>query len=87
MILIPCPYCGPRAETEFRCGSEGATRPSDPSVTTDVEWTDYLYRRDNSARFQRERWWHEHGCQMWFWIRRNRTTHEIVECEHQGGAT
>ena len=29
MLLIPCPWCGERDETEFRCGGEAhIARPS-----------------------------------------------------------
>ncbi len=32
MLLIACPYCGPRPEIEFRCGGRGAHRPAaDPA--------------------------------------------------------
>ena len=31
MLLITCPYCGPRPEIEFRCGGEAhIARPADP---------------------------------------------------------
>ena len=33
MILVPCPYCGPRNASEFRWGGEIKPRP-DPNSTT-----------------------------------------------------
>ncbi len=48
MLLIPCPWCGPRPENEFRyCGQAHVVRPADPSVVDDAEWAAYLYLRDN----------------------------------------
>ena len=36
MLLITCPHCGPRAETEFRNGGEaGIVRPADPAALSD----------------------------------------------------
>lgn len=50
MLRIPCPYCGPRDETEFAFGGEAhLDRP--PLASTDEEWTAYLFLRTNpSAR-------------------------------------
>ena len=37
MLLIHCPWCGPRDETEFRCGGEAhIARPADPDALTDA---------------------------------------------------
>ena len=36
MLLIPCPWCGEREETEFRCGGEAhILRPRDPAALSD----------------------------------------------------
>ena len=44
MLLIECPWCGPRAETEFSYGGEaGIVRPADPDTLSDAEWADYLF--------------------------------------------
>ena len=32
MLLVPCPYCGPRPEIEFRCGGEAACRAADATA-------------------------------------------------------
>ena len=38
MMLIPCPWCGPRPETEFTFGEDATlTRPADPAAISDVE--------------------------------------------------
>ena len=49
MLIIDCPYCGPRPELEFAHGGQAhVVRPADPSRTTDDEWTEYLYLRKNT---------------------------------------
>lgn len=63
MLLIECPYCGPRAETEFAYGGEAhIVRPSDPANTSEEEWAAFLYLRDNVKGVIAERWRHAHGC-------------------------
>ena len=48
MLLIPCPYCGERAEIEFRYGGEAhIARPANPDALDDGEWADYLFMRTN----------------------------------------
>ena len=48
MLLIPCPHCGPRDETEFKYGGQaGVAYPADPDALTDAEWVEYLFLRDN----------------------------------------
>lgn len=39
MLLIECPWCGPRAESEFTCGGEtDIARPLEPEKLSDREW-------------------------------------------------
>ena len=39
MLLIDCPWCGPRDEIEFSYGGEAhRARPADPQLLTDAEW-------------------------------------------------
>lgn len=79
MLLIPCPWCGPRDEIEFRAGGEAdRVRPIDPSQLDDAEWADFLFMRRNQKGAQRERWNHASGCRRWFIIERNNITHEIL---------
>jgi sarcosine oxidase subunit delta len=78
MLLIACPFCGPRDETEFRCGGQSHMhRPGPHDAVLDREWSDYLYRRDNPRGFHLERWLHAGGCRQWFNIARHTVTHEI----------
>jgi heterotetrameric sarcosine oxidase delta subunit len=67
MLLIPCPWCGPRVEIEFRYGGQAhVAYPSDPDSLTDAEWADYLFMRDNPRGRFAERWVHTAGCRRWF---------------------
>lgn len=67
MLLVTCPYCGPRPEVEFRNGGEAhIARPADPSALDDEAWSEFLFVRTNPKGAHRERWNHAHGCQRWF---------------------
>ena len=67
MLLVPCPICGPRPETEFRYGGEAhIARPSQPSDIDDEAWAEFLFYRSNKAGVHAERWLHVHGCARWF---------------------
>ena len=78
MMLIPCPFCGPRNEDEFTCWSEAAPRPADPSPLSDTEWVDYVYKHRNPKGRVREQWWHARGCRRWILVERDTLTHEIA---------
>ena len=87
MLLIPCPWCGPRAESEFSCGGEaGILRPKDPDAVSDAQWADYLFMRGNHRGLHREQWWHAHGCRRWFIVRRDTVTYRIDGIEKIGSA-
>ncbi|MCK2219850.1 sarcosine oxidase subunit delta [Actinomadura sp. ATCC 31491] len=76
MLLIPCPFCGPRDENEFRYGGQaGVACPE--RKTSDAEWAAYLFVRDNPKGWFRERWFHAHGCRTWFTVERHTLTQEI----------
>lgn len=78
MLLIPCPWCGPRDEPEFRWGGEiPSDRPGPPEAVSDLAWAQYLVFRNNSKGFIKERWLHASGCRQWFIVMRDTTTHEI----------
>ena len=76
MLRIPCPYCGPRDETEFSFGGQSHIARPDESVD-DETWGDYLFFRDNPKGIHYERWCHTYGCNQWFNVARNTVTHEI----------
>lgn len=66
MLRVPCPFCGPRAETEFVCGGEATTRPDAAADLDPRALAEQLYARDNIKGPQAELWWHKHGCRRWF---------------------
>jgi sarcosine oxidase subunit delta len=65
MLLVPCPWCGPRAEIEFAAAGEaGIARPApDADAATLAE---ALYVRSNTKGLLAERWRHVHGCSRFF---------------------
>ena len=75
MLLITCPYCGPREEIEFRYGGEGVPIALDADERS---WTRVLYYRATPAGIFVERWVHTHGCRQWFQVLRDTLTHEIA---------
>lgn len=78
MLLIPCPWCGPRDEIEFRYGGQAHVGyPADPDALSDEEWAEYLFMRDNPRGWWSERWMHTAGCRRWFNLTRNTATYEI----------
>lgn len=83
MLYIPCPFCGPRDETEFTYGGPSHVTRPDLSCT-DREWTQYLYTRANTKGAYRERWLHSFGCGRWFNVLRDTTTHEIRQIYQMG---
>jgi sarcosine oxidase, subunit delta len=76
MLLIPCPWCGPRNADEFGYGGEVVARP-DPASASPAEWRGYLYLRTNRADWATERWFHRYGCRRYFTVRRHRSSHEV----------
>ena len=87
MLLIHCPWCGPREEIEFSYGGQAhVAYPRDPSAVTDAEWARYLFMRDTPKGRFLERWMHTHGCRRWFNVARNTVTHEITASYKPGEA-
>lgn len=79
MLLIQCPWCGPRDEIEFSYGGEAhRARPADPAALSDAEWAEFLFMRRNPKGLHRERWVHSAGCRRWFNVERHTVTHEIL---------
>ena len=80
MLLVPCPWCGPRPEVEFRYGGQaGVAYPDDPDTVEDATWAEYVFMRDNPKGPFRERWVHSVGCRRWFEATRDTVTHEFLE--------
>ncbi|MEH0530296.1 sarcosine oxidase subunit alpha family protein [Streptomyces stelliscabiei] len=85
MLLITCPWCGPRDEAEFHYGGQGhVPYPETPSALTDEEWARYLFFRDNPKGPFAERWSHAAGCRKWFNTVRDTSTNEILAVYRAG---
>ena len=79
MLLIPCPWCGDRDETEFAYGGQAhVPYPADPDALSDAEWGRYLFVRDNPKGVFAERWVHSAGCRRWFNVERDTATHRVI---------
>ncbi|MBA2312599.1 MAG: sarcosine oxidase subunit delta [Actinobacteria bacterium] len=76
MILLPCPYCGPRNASEFRYIGEQGERP-DPNQAAPSAWRSYLYVQSNEAGWVIETWWHASGCRRYLIVERETVTNEV----------
>ena len=87
MLLIDCPYCGGRDETEFRYGGEAHVAfPMDAHELDDDAWAQFVFYRANPAGVLAERWNHQHGCRRWFNALRDTVTHEFIATYRVGDA-
>lgn len=85
MLLISCPWCGPREETEFRYGGQAhVAYPESPLELDDATWGEYLFVRDNPKGPFAERWAHTAGCRRWFNVVRDTVTDEISAVYRMG---
>lgn len=79
MLRIPCPWCGPRDETEFSYGGQAhVPYPTEPCTVDDEGWAAYLFIRDNPKGWFAERWVHRAGCTRWFNVLRHTVTYRIA---------
>jgi sarcosine oxidase, subunit delta len=83
MLLINCPYCGPRNESEFNYGGPArAPRVTNAHDLSDTEWNEWLMVPDNTMGPVKEYWRHHRGCGLWMTVTRNIVTHEILDVVH-----
>ena len=75
MLHIPCPYCGPRDETEFHYGGESHIAYPDTATVNDADWAHFVFYRANPKGWLAERWVHSAGCRRWFNVWRNTANH------------
>ena len=78
MLLIHCPWCGERTQTEFTYGGDATLVRPDPDAVSLTEWSDYVYLRDNPRGPHTEWWHHSMGCRRWIKVHRNTWTHEVL---------
>ncbi|AFK63674.1 sarcosine oxidase delta subunit family protein [Advenella kashmirensis WT001] len=85
MLVIRCPWCGERAESEFNFGGQaGIERPANPEHLSDEQWGDYLFMRKNPLGIHREQWVHTHGCRRWFIAERDTRHYQFKSVEKIG---
>jgi sarcosine oxidase subunit delta len=85
MLLIRCPWCGPRPESDFSYGGEAhIARPAQPDAIDDTAWGDYLFFRKNPKGAHREQWCHVAGCRRWFNAERDTVTYTIARTYKPG---
>ncbi len=81
MILLHCPYCGPRGHEEFTyAGDATKVRPEIGAPVDAAAWHDYLHLRDNPRGPHRELWHHVQGCRAYIEVLRDTYSHEVLAC-------
>ncbi len=85
MILLPCPWCGPRDAGEFQHVGEATPRP-DPRTADRRQWRSYLYVRANPRGWTAETWYHRAGCRKFVGIERHTETNEVRASRPAGDA-
>jgi sarcosine oxidase subunit delta len=77
MLILDCPCCGVTAEeTEFHAGGEAHIKRFGPGSSED-EFHDYLFAKENPKGVHFERWRHANGCGKWFHVARCTMTLEV----------
>ena len=83
MILLPCPWCGPRDAAEFHHVGEASPRP-DPRTADRAQWRHYLYFRSNPRGWTTETWYHRAGCRRYIRVERHTDTNEVRSSRQAG---
>jgi heterotetrameric sarcosine oxidase delta subunit len=76
MMLIKCPHCGLRAQSEYifeRTVDSVVTLDAAPEAAMAT-----LFTRNNPRGVDDEIWRHTYGCRAWMVVTHNRVTHEIT---------
>ena len=77
MLIVTCPCCGVTAEeTEFHAHGEAHIKRFGPG-SSDAEFHDYLFAKENPKGVHFERWRHQNGCGKWFHVARCTNTLEV----------
>ncbi|MEM0949062.1 MAG: sarcosine oxidase subunit delta [Pseudomonadota bacterium] len=77
MLILICPYCGVAVdETELQPGGEAHLKRYGPG-SSDEEFEQYLFQRENAKGVHFERWRHVNGCGKWFHAARCTVTLEV----------
>jgi sarcosine oxidase subunit delta len=84
MQVFPCPFCGPRDETEFHYVGEPKARPEPAGSVSDAAWADYLWSNANAKGAASEIWLHL-TCMEMFLMARDTATNAVVAREAPTG--
>jgi len=77
MLILTCPCCDITGEeTEFAAGGEAHLKRFGPG-STDDDFHDYLFMKENPKGVHLERWRHANGCGKWFLAARDTMTMEV----------
>ncbi|MEP3778447.1 MAG: sarcosine oxidase subunit delta [Shimia thalassica] len=79
MLLIPCPHCGPRDESEFVYGGATRAQPALDGKTTVQDWQNALHQRTNPRGPIEELWFHSGGCETWITVTRDTLSHQFLD--------
>ena len=85
MLLFPCPFCGPRDQSEFTYGREVTAIPA--LDASRAEWERYVFDRENPRGAHREWWHHNNGCRRWLVVTRDTLTHAVIAVADAGSST
>ena len=77
MQIFPCPFCGPRDETEFHYVGEPKARPEPAGAVSDAQWASYLWFNANEKGLGREIWLHL-TCMEMFAMTRDTATNAVI---------
>ena len=79
MLLIPCPHCGERDESEFDYGGRAVALPRLNAAPD--EWHQALHLGNNNEDCVDEYWYHHAGCERWIRLRRNLSNHDFIDAD------
>lgn len=80
MLLIPCPHCGERDESEFDYGGRAVALPELDAAPD--EWHRALHLGNDNEDCVDEYWYHIAGCECWIRLRRNLSSHDFIDADH-----
>ena len=87
MQIFPCPFCGPRNETEFHFAGElGKVRPTMTQDVSAEDWATYLHAQRNEKGPVREVWMHL-TCAELFVMERDSVTMDVLSARALRGGT
>jgi len=76
MKLLRCPVNGLRPLQEFQYGGEVRSAP-DSALSSDAEWTDYVFNRSGEPRVAFE-WWYHIPSGTWLIAQRDTLKDEFI---------